>query len=98
MAAVAIAGGRSTGHGCFPPRPDIGPWATKTFVNGRPVQLTGRTGYGPIHNCGKSVHAMGKVVSGSSKTRIEGAPAARIGDKIACGDTVAKGSSNTFIA
>jgi uncharacterized Zn-binding protein involved in type VI secretion len=41
---------------------------------------------------------MGKVVSGSSKTRVEGAPAARIGDRIACGDTVAKGSSNTFIA
>lgn len=98
MAAVAIAGGRSTGHGCFPPRPDIGPYANKTFVNGRPVQLAGRTAYGPIHNCGKKFHAMGTVTRGSSKTRVEGSPAARIGDRIACGDSVGKGSSNTFIA
>lgn len=98
MAAVAIQGGQSTGHGCFPPMPDIGPYAVKTFVNGRPVQLTGMTAYGPTHNCGPASHPLGKITSGSSKTRVEGAPVARIGDKIACGDTVAKGSSNTFVA
>ena len=98
MAAIALQGGSSTGHGCFPPRPDLGPYSTKTMVNGRPCQLTGRTAYGPIHNCGKSFHGMGVVVSGSSKSFIEGAPAARIGDSIACGDSVGRGSSNTFFA
>lgn len=98
MPSVALAGGRSSGHGCFPPRGALGPYTSKTSVNGRPVQLAGRTAYGPIHNCGKSVHGMGVVTSGSRKTTMEGSPVARIGDKIACGDTVAKGSRNTFFS
>jgi uncharacterized Zn-binding protein involved in type VI secretion len=98
MAAVALAGGTSTGHGCFPPVPDIGGYSTKTKVEGRPVQLVGITAYGPVHNCGLSVHPCGPVVSGSSKSIMEGAPVARIGDPIACGDMIAKGASKTFFA
>lgn len=97
MPAIALQGGRSTGHGCFPPKSAIGPYTTKTQVNGLPCQRIG-TAYGPVHNCGKSVHGMGGVVSGSSKNLMEGSPVVRIGDKIACGDMVAKGSSNTFFA
>ena len=98
MAAVALAGGTSTGHGCFPPVPDIGGYSSKTIVEGRPVQLVGITNYGPIHNCGLSVHACGPVVSGSGKNFVEGTPVARIGDSIACGDMIAKGASKTFFA
>ena len=98
MPAVALQGGRSTGHGWFPPKGDIGGYSSKTSINGKKVQLTGVTGYGPIHRCGKVVHGMGKVVTGSRKTTMEGKPIARIGDKIACGDTVAKGSRDTFFS
>jgi len=34
---------------------------------------------------------------GSTKSFIEGKAAARIGDDIACGDTCAEGSANSFI-
>jgi uncharacterized Zn-binding protein involved in type VI secretion len=98
MAAIALAGGSSTGHGCFPPVSDIGGYTSKTSVEGRLVQLVGRTNYGPIHNCGNSVHACGPVVSGSSKNIMEGAPVARIGDGIACGDMIGRGASKTFFA
>jgi uncharacterized Zn-binding protein involved in type VI secretion len=98
MAAVALAGGKSSGHGCFPPVSPIGGYSTKTSVEGRLVQLVGITNYGPQHNCGKSVHVCGPVVSGSRKNFVDGAPVARIGDPIACGDMVAKGASKTFFA
>jgi len=98
MAAVALAGGSSTGHGCFPPVSDIGGYTSKTMVQGSFVQLTGKTAYGPIHNCGKSVHACGVVVGGSGKNKMEYAPVARIGDGIACGDYIGKGASKTFFA
>lgn len=98
MAAIALAGGTSTGHGCFPPVSDIGGYSTKTKVEGSLVQLVGITNYGPVHNCGLSVHVCGPVVSGSSKNMVDGAPVARIGDSIACGDMIGKGASKSFFA
>ena len=105
MPAVALAGGFSTGHGCFFPVPALGPFTTGpvvTLVNGLPVQTVG-TFYGPIHSCGPfAIHPCGPVVTGSFTSIIMSPlgprPIARIGDIIACGDMVAIGSPNTFFA
>lgn len=97
MASVALEGKVSTGHGCFPPTNAVGPYSTRTKVNGQFVQLKNTTKYAP-HTCGKTTHPTDAriVVGGSSKVRIEGKWCARIGDDIACGDAVSVGSPNTF--
>lgn len=98
MPATAIKQGQSTGHGCFPPTAAIGAFAVKTFVTGKECQLTGVTIY-QSHSCGTTTHSGGarKVSSGSSKVFIEGKPAVRIGDSIACGDKVAGGNPKVFM-
>lgn len=98
MPATAIKQGQSTGHGCFPPTAAIGPFAVKTFVTGKECQLTGATIYA-THCCGIVCHSgQARIVSkGSDKVFIEGKPAVRIGDNIACGDKVAGGNPKVFM-
>lgn len=98
MKAVALQGAKSTGHECFPPSKDVGPYSTKTTINGKPIMLVGRTLFMP-HNCGSTVHLgpMRMISEGATKTFIEGQAVARIMDKIACGDMVGgPASKNTF--
>jgi len=98
MPAISLESMQSTGHGCFPPTPAIGPYTTKSFINGKTVQLLGHTKY-EAHTCGIVTHSPDeRITSGSSGTfYFEGKLVCRIGDAIACGDTIAEGSSNTFI-
>lgn len=99
MPAIAIKGGRSTGHGCFPPTPDIGPYTSTAFFNGQPIQLRGETAYAP-HSCGSSVHKdESRIIASIGGTfYMEGKPCAMIGDPINCGDAVGKGSPSVFIS
>lgn len=97
MPAIATEDNRSTGHECYPPTLPVGPYSTKTRINGKFVQLKNVTQYRP-HTCNRTTHAgMQRLVTGGSSTvRIEGYDAVRIGDQIACGDIVGIGSRNTF--
>lgn len=97
MPAVALQDRLSSGHGCFPPTNAVGPYTTRTKVNGKFVQLKDITRYS-AHTCGKTTHPTeGRiVVEGATQVYFEGKQVARIGDLISCGDAVAYGSSNTF--
>lgn len=97
MAAASRLGDLSAGHICFPPTACVSASASRTYINGRLAQKRGSRFNS--HRCGKTTHAGSARASssGSSTVFIEGAPAVRIGDAIACGDTVAQGSPNVQI-
>ena len=98
MPAIAVEGGLSTGHGCFPPTQAVGPFTTTSFIGGKRIQLRGVTMYA-AHNCGDTTHPTeGRVVvdPGGSTFFMEGIPVAMIGDMITCGDAVGKGAESTF--
>jgi uncharacterized Zn-binding protein involved in type VI secretion len=46
-------------------------------------------------NC--PIHGVTSIISGSPNTNFEKRPAARVGDKTACGDTIIEGSSSVFV-
>jgi uncharacterized Zn-binding protein involved in type VI secretion len=104
MPAIAIQGGKSTGHARWFPVPDVGPYTTKSYFNGRPIQLRGVTAYAvhtrpgkspdphPPHNNTKHI-----IKQKAGTFYMEGKVVAMIGDDMDCGDAVAKGSSSAFI-
>lgn len=98
MPAASLQGHISTGHACWPPTSTESGFSAKTQIEGKVCQLLGLTKY-VNHACGITVHSGSSriVSSGSSKVFIEGRAAIRIGDSIACGDTVAQGASHVFI-
>ena len=97
MPAIAVEQTLSTGHSCFPPTNAVGPYSTKTRINGKFIQLEQYTMYA-AHTCDETTHisSQRKVTTGSTKVFVEGKPVARIGDPIDCGDAVSVGSSDTF--
>ena len=99
MPAVSRLGDMSTGHDCFPPTALVSTPVTKTFFNGKLASVVDPACRHAPHTCGRQTHADATRApsSGSSKTFIEGKPAARIGDNITCGDAIAEGSTNSFI-
>lgn len=92
MPAVTRLGDLDTGHGCFPPRPN-NQASPDVFVNG--IAVHRETDGWSTHCCGPSCHAS-VLAKGSSTIFINGLPAARIGDPVACGSIVAEGSPNVF--
>ena len=100
MPAIALEGQLSTGHGCWPPTPCIGPYSSTVRINGKRVQLKGVSMY-ESHTCNKVTHPSQNrhVIADPEKEDtifIEGIAAAMIGDLIECGDRVAKGSDDVF--
>lgn len=93
MAAAARLGDICTGHGCWPPRPGYEA-SDDVFINGIAAHREGDGWL--VHCCDSSCHAS-EVAGGSNSVFINGRPAARIGDAIACGSLIAQGSPNTFI-
>ncbi len=81
-----------TGHGCFPPRPNIA-GSSDTFVNGIPVHR--QSDAWPIHSCGDSFHP-GTLARGSSTTIVNNLQVGRVGDPVNCGSCVAEGSNDSF--
>jgi hypothetical protein len=68
MPAISLEAQQSTGHGCFPPTPAVGPYTTKSFFNGKAIQLFEHTQY-QAHTCGLTTHApAARKVSSSSST------------------------------
>lgn len=92
MPAIALLGGRCSGHGDFPPRPTIS-GASTVFVNGKPVV---RVGDRLAPHCNSDGCHPGSVAKGSSTVNVEGSPCARVGDKVDCGSVLAMGSPNVF--
>lgn len=99
MPAVSRIGDMSTGHGCFSPTALVATPVSKTFFNGKLAAVVNTDCQHETHCCGPVCHSGSdrSPSSGASKTHIEGNPAARIGDNIACGDAIAEGSPNSFI-
>lgn len=93
MPALSYLGVKDTGHGCYPPRANVGPSASNVYVNGIAVHIVGDT-Y-PTHCCGVTCHD-GTLSSGSSTVYVNGQPVGRIGDPVSCGGLVAEGSPDVF--
>ena len=81
-----------TGHGCYPPRSNVGK-SDDVFVNGRGWHCQGH--YWPSHCCGDPCHD-GNLKRGSSTVYVNGKQAGRIGDPVNCGSAAATGSPNVF--
>lgn len=89
MSGIARIGDVTTGHGAYGPQ-TILTGNAKVTIDGIPIALVGSsvsTHCIPV-NCHDSV-----IVAGSAKVTVNGIPIARIGDAIACGGSVAVGSS-----
>ena len=91
MLAAVRLGDICTGHGCFPPRPNIQA-SGDVFINGRGAHRQGDEW--DSHCCG-SCHG-GRLAAGSSSVFVNGRPLGRIGDPVDCGSAVATGSPNVF--
>lgn len=96
MPAVNREGDQSTGHGCFPPTPNVAENCSTVFVNNKPLAVVGSQF--ATHSCGDTVHPQsGRTVTmGSGTVFAENKAVARIGDPISCGDAVGQGSPDTF--
>ncbi len=92
MPSVHRKGDTGTGHGCWPPRPNIA-GSDNVFCNSIPVHRQG-DGWA-THCCGIACHAS-NMAAGSSTVHANSKQLARIGDPVACGSAAAKGSGNTF--
>ena len=92
MPAAARQGDTDTGHGCFPPRPNLA-GSANVFINGLPAHCVGDA-WAP-HTCGLAIHDS-KLAAGSSTVFVNGKPLGRVGDAVACGSAVASGSGNVF--
>lgn len=88
MPALAGAVSPTTGHADFPPTTVTG-GSNKVFVQGKPVLSQDNLIH--ITHCNPDTCHSGTLASGSEKVFVEGSPAARIGDPITCGDTIAGG-------
>jgi uncharacterized Zn-binding protein involved in type VI secretion len=99
MPAITRLGDKTTGHGCFPPTSMITTPVAKTYFNGKLAGVVNSNCKWAAHVCGITTHNSDQryPTSGASKTYIEGSLVARIADPIACGDTIAQGSSNSFV-
>lgn len=92
MPAVHRLSDICTGHGCWPPRPNVGASAD-VFVNGRGVHRVGDPW--AAHTCPSIPETHSSVMGGGSATVfVNGRPAARVGDPVACGSTAATGSAD----
>lgn len=93
MSAVTRLGDICTGHGAFPPRPSTSA-SLNVNVNSIPVHRQGDSW--AVH-CNPTPSCHGSVLaSGSSTVNVNGKGIGRVGDPVACGSSVATGSSNVF--
>ena len=93
MPAVTRLGDICTGHGCFPSRPSTG-GSPNVSCNGIPVHRVGDSW--AAHGCAVCATHGSILAAGSSTVSVNGKPLGRIGDSVACGSSVATGSTNVF--
>lgn len=92
MPAVHRKGDTGTGHGCWPPRPNIA-GSSNVYCNSIPVHR--QSDGWAVHCCGPACHAS-SLAAGSSTVYANSLQLARIGDPVACGSAAASGSGNVF--
>lgn len=99
MSGISVIGDTTTGHDGYPPTKMVTSPVTKTKFNGKKPGVVDPACQFITHNKGLSVHPqeIRYPIEGSKKTKIEGYYLARIGDKLADGDIIAKGSDNSFV-
>jgi uncharacterized Zn-binding protein involved in type VI secretion len=99
MPGIAVIGDVTTGHDGYPPTKMVTSPVSKTKFNGQKPGVVDPACQFLPHSLGPSVHPQVSryPIEGSKKTKIEGYYLARIGDKLADGDIIAKGSDNSFI-
>lgn len=89
MPAIGVKGALCSGHGGFPPRPDIdGDPLVK--INGIPVLVDGNAF--AEHSDGKSTHG-GTAISTRPWLNVNGKGVVCVGDPVSCGSVVATGDS-----
>lgn len=81
-----------TGHGCFPPRANVGA-SGNVIVNGLGAHRVGDPW--AVHCC-VTCHGSSQA-SGSGNVIVNGQSVARIGDSVACGSSNATGSGNVIV-
>lgn len=94
MPAITRLGDIDTGHDLCPPRA-LNSASPNVFINGKGAGRVTDT-YVP-HGCINHPPHSGNIASGSATVFINGLPAARIGDNVSCGGSVAQGSPNVFV-
>ena len=93
MPAVTQLGSSCSGHGCWPPRPNI-QGSMNVFVNG--IAAHRQSDAWATHCCGKSCHD-GVLAAGSSTVYCNDLQLCRIGDPVSCGSSVATGSADVIV-
>ena len=94
MPGVARLGDICTGHGCWPPRPNV-MGSPDVFCNGRPVHRM--TDAWAVHCCCPIPEAHdGVLADGAHRTLTNWLPTGRCGDPVSCGSVVATCSHDTF--
>lgn len=93
MRAICRLGDSCTGHGGFPPRPNITS-CQSVFANNIRVH---RVGDAWAVHCSKKKCHPGVTASGSNSVFVEGKQVARIGDPLNCGSRIASGSRDVFV-
>lgn len=89
MAMIAIQGSICSGHGDFPPRPDVD-GEPLLLINGVPVMVDGNAF--AEHTDGNDVHS-GTAVSTRPWVTINGKGVICVDDPVSCGSTVATGDA-----
>lgn len=99
MPAVSRIDDLSAGHAGYPPTKMITTPVAKTYFNGKFAGVVSPQCKFAAHSFLSGTHNsdIRYPTNGASKTYIEGNKAVRIGDPLADGDTIAQGSSNSFI-
>ena len=92
MPGAARLGDTCTGHDGWPPRPNDSA-SSDVFINGKGAH---RQGDHWVTHCRRRRCHDSTCACGSSTVFVNGKPLARIGDAIACGSTIASGSSDVI--
>jgi uncharacterized Zn-binding protein involved in type VI secretion len=93
MPGVSYLGANCTGHGDWPPRPNNSA-SSDVFVNN--IAVHRQTDGWAVHcNSDPECHASA-LSSGSSTVYVNNLQCSRIGDPVACGSSIAQGSSDVF--
>lgn len=82
-----------TGHGCFPPRPNVEGSST-VFINSRPAHRKGDSW--ALHCCSKKGCHGAITVTGSASVMVNGKPLAKVEDKLNCTSKIMTGSDNVY--
>lgn len=94
MSGAVRLGDLCTGHGCYPPRPNVQA-SSNVIINAKGAHRVGDA-WAP-HGCGVCVPHSSTQASGSPTVIVNGKALARISDSVACGSSNMEGSSNVII-